>query len=133
MKSRRSDQSGLISGGNSGAKPEKWGAEYASGDNPPPTIKPLRPRWLIHDPVIDSEGVTSGANQTAGVPARATVEVCSREDYSEISAPAHRKYRSARWSHPTYENLTTSKWNRHDENQAHAKTQRLTANLCVFA
>jgi hypothetical protein len=45
--------------------------------------------------------VTSGANQTAGVPARATVGVRGRHDCSQISSPAHREFRSARWSHPT--------------------------------
>jgi len=55
------------------------------------------------------EGVTSGANQTAGVPARATVGVCCRQVCSQISAPAHRDYRLARWSHPTIEKLTAAK------------------------
>jgi hypothetical protein len=48
--------------------------------------------------------VTSGANQTAGVPARATLGVRSRQNWSLISAPAHRNSRSARWSHPTLKN-----------------------------
>ncbi|MFT5322436.1 MAG: hypothetical protein ACI8P0_000271 [Planctomycetaceae bacterium] len=44
--------------------------------------------------------MTSGANQTVGVPARATVGVWSRLDCLQISAPAHRDYHSARCSHP---------------------------------
>jgi len=45
--------------------------------------------------------VTSGASQTAGVPARATLGVGSRQDWPQISAQAHRNFESARWSHPT--------------------------------
>jgi hypothetical protein len=43
------------------------------------------------------------------VPAQATVGVSSRQDCPQISAPAHRNFRSARWSHPTNKRLTTSK------------------------
>jgi hypothetical protein len=45
--------------------------------------------------------VTSGANQTAGVPARAIREIRSRHDRPQVSAPAHRNPDSARLSHPT--------------------------------
>jgi hypothetical protein len=45
--------------------------------------------------------VTSGANSKAGVPARATVGVVSCQDCTQIFAPAHRNFRSARWSHST--------------------------------
>ena len=50
---------------------------------------------------IGSLCVTSGANQTAGVPARAIREVHSRHDRPQISASAHRNPSSARLSHPT--------------------------------
>ncbi|MFT5094778.1 MAG: hypothetical protein ACI8P0_002121 [Planctomycetaceae bacterium] len=52
--------------------------------------------------------MTSEANQTAGVPARATVGDSKRQNCSQTSAPAHRNFRSARWSHPTNKILTTS-------------------------
>jgi hypothetical protein len=77
--------------------------------------------------------VTSGANQTAGVPARATVEVRGREDFSQISAPAHRKYRSARLSHPTDEKLTTSKRHRRNQKQTHAKKRRRKGSQPIVA